>query len=97
MSDIRTVTLEELLEKKRRGEIAPTPPDAPEYDLPDEFWERAEVVYPERKTPVSLRVEPEVLAWFKAQGPGHLTRMQAVLRAYVEAKRKQEEAGRDPG
>ncbi len=91
MSDIRTATLEELLEKKRRGEITPPAPDAPEYDLPDEFWERAEVVYPERKTPVSLRVEAEVLEWFKAQGPGHLTRMQAVLRAYVEAKRKQED------
>lgn len=91
MSDIRTVTLEELLEKKRRGEIAPPAPDAPEYDLPDEFWEKAEVVYPERKTPVSLRLEPDVLEWFKAQGPGHLTRMQAVLRAYVEAKRKQED------
>ncbi|WP_213685670.1 BrnA antitoxin family protein [Roseicyclus sp.] len=77
---------------KERGEISPPAPGAPDYALPDTFWERAEAVYPERKTPVSLRVDPDVLEWFKAQGPGHLTRMQAVLRAYVEAKRKQDGA-----
>jgi uncharacterized protein (DUF4415 family) len=91
MGDIKTASLAEIRQMYERGEITPPAPDAPEYDLPDEFWERAETVYPERKTPVSLRVEAEVLEWFKAQGPGHLTRMQAVLRAYVEAKRKQEE------
>jgi uncharacterized protein (DUF4415 family) len=79
---------------REHGEIKPPSPEAPEYDLPDEFWERAEVVYPERKTPVSLRIDPDVFEWFKAQGPGHLTRMQTVLRAYVEAKRKQEDAER---
>lgn len=39
-----------------------------------------------RKAAISLRLDPEVLAWFRTQGPGYQTRMNAVLRAYVEAK-----------
>jgi len=34
----------------------------------------------EGKTSVHLRVDTDVLDWFKAQGRGHLTRMNAVLR-----------------
>lgn len=37
------------------------------------------------KTAISLRIEQDVLEWFKAQGPGYQTRMTAVLRAYRDA------------
>ena len=37
------------------------------------------------KTSIHLRVDPDVLEWFKSQGKGHLTKMNAVLRAYYEA------------
>lgn len=37
------------------------------------------------KESISLRVDPEVLAWFRAQGPGWQTRINAILRAYKEA------------
>ena len=37
------------------------------------------------KALVSLRVDADVLAWFRAQGPGYQTRMNAVLRAFKEA------------
>ena len=37
------------------------------------------------KTSISLRVDSEVLDWFKAQGPGYQTRMNAVLRAFRDA------------
>jgi uncharacterized protein (DUF4415 family) len=37
------------------------------------------------KSSVSLRVDADVLAWFKAQGPGYQTRMNAVLRAFKDA------------
>jgi uncharacterized protein (DUF4415 family) len=37
------------------------------------------------KTSISLRVDQEVLDWFKAQGPGYQTRMNAVLRAFRDA------------
>ncbi len=37
------------------------------------------------KTLISRRVDAAVLAWFKAQGAGYQTRMNAVLRAFKEA------------
>ncbi len=37
------------------------------------------------KSLVSLRVDQDVLAWFKAQGPGYQTRINAVLRAFRDA------------
>ena len=46
--NIKTVTLEELIAKKERGEIKDNP-DAPlGPDLPDDFWEKAVVVYPQK-------------------------------------------------
>jgi uncharacterized protein (DUF4415 family) len=60
--------------------------DAPEAPpLGDDFWKRARVVMPPGKTSVHLRVDSDVFDWFKKQGEGHLTRMNAVLRSYVEA------------
>jgi uncharacterized protein (DUF4415 family) len=38
-----------------------------------------------RKEAISLRLDAEVLDWFKARGPGYQTRINAVLRAYMEA------------
>ena len=38
-----------------------------------------------RKAAISLRLDAEVLDWFKAQGGGYQTRINAVLRAYMEA------------
>jgi len=37
------------------------------------------------KTSLALRIDADVVAWFKAQGPGYQTRMNAVLRAFKEA------------
>lgn len=51
------------------------------------FWKRAKVVVPTGKTSVHLRVDNDVFAWFKKRGVGHLTRMNAVLRSYVEMQR----------
>ncbi len=36
------------------------------------------------KAAISLRVDADVLGWFKAQGPGYQTRINAILRAYKE-------------
>jgi uncharacterized protein (DUF4415 family) len=79
----------------RRGELHPPEPDAPEIELDDSFWENARLQPPlfppekvaPKKASVHLRVDQDVLDWFKSQGRGHLTRMNAVLRAYFEANR----------
>ncbi len=55
--------------------------------MSDEEWARAEVRHPVKK-PVGLKLDDDILAWFKAQGRGYQTRINAVLRRYVEAQRK---------
>lgn len=37
------------------------------------------------KASIALRLDADVLEWFKAQGPGYQTRMNAVLRAFRDA------------
>jgi uncharacterized protein (DUF4415 family) len=70
-------------EAKRR---AATDPDAGV--IPKGFWENATVLLPETKQQITLRLDPEVIHFFKASGKGYQSRMGAVLRSYVEAKRK---------
>jgi uncharacterized protein (DUF4415 family) len=55
--------------------------------LPGDFWERAAIVDPVPKQPISLRVDLDVLDWFKAQGPRYQSRMNAVLRSYMAQRR----------
>src|SRR6266852_840412 len=61
-------------------------PEGPRED--SRFWKRARVVVPPGKTSVHLRVDSDVFEWFKKQGDGHLTHMNAVLRSYVDAHRR---------
>ena len=49
------------------------------------FWDEAEVVMPPVKTHLSLRLDEDIVAWFKQQGTGYQTRINAVLRSYVRA------------
>lgn len=48
-------------------------------------WTKAELVLPESKLSVNLRLDREIVDFFKEQGRGHISRMQAVLKAYVDA------------
>ena len=76
----------EITAIRERGEDE-TSPDAPEAEsLGAEFWKSAQVVMPSGKTSVHLRLDSHVVEWFRSRGKGHLTRMNAVLRAYVEAQ-----------
>jgi len=59
-------------------------PDACPVDLD---WTQATLVLPPGKDNVTLRVDRDVLAWFRGTGKGFHTRMNAVLRAYMEAHR----------
>ena len=58
---------------------------APEIDVD---WSKAEVVTPEPKKLISLRLDADIVEFFRSQGKGYQTRMNAVLRSYMEAQRK---------
>jgi uncharacterized protein (DUF4415 family) len=81
------------LRRQSEREIARTSP--PELqDFPPDFWKEAEVVWPVAKEAISLRVDRDVLEWFRAQGPRYQSRMNAVLRTYMtQAGRRRSRAG----
>lgn len=56
-------------------------------DIPRDWHRDAVPVTPGAKRLVSLRLDPDVLDFFRAQGRGYQTRMNAVLRAYMRAAR----------
>lgn len=49
-------------------------------------WIReGDIFFPVPKVAISIRLDEDVLQWFKDQGPGYQSRINAVLRAYVKA------------
>jgi uncharacterized protein (DUF4415 family) len=56
--------------------------DIPETD--DAFWAKAELRVPQTKRGVYLRLDPDLIDWLKRQGPGYQTRINAILRSYME-------------
>ncbi len=63
-----------------------SPPDLA--DLPDDFWSEAQLVSAPAKAAISLRVDEDVLNWFRDGGPRYQSRMNAVLRSYVQAMKR---------
>lgn len=68
------VTDEEIAEAVARD------PDAAPIDVD---WSKAVLVVPAKKTAISIRVDDDVLDYFKEQGAGYQRRMNAVLRSYM--------------
>ena len=66
---------------------AKSDPDSAPF-LDREWFKNAKLVMPDRKQPVTLRLDKDVLEWFKAQGRRYQSRMNAVLRSYMQAHRK---------
>ncbi len=56
--------------------------DIPETD--EAFWAKAELRLPQTKKGVYLRLDPDLIDWLKRQGPGYQTRINAILRSYME-------------
>ncbi len=51
-------------------------------------WSEAVLVIPPKKKAISIRVDEDVLDYFKKEGAGYQRRMNAVLRSYMQQKRK---------
>jgi uncharacterized protein (DUF4415 family) len=54
-------------------------------DVPRDWYRDAEAVMPRPKVPVSIRLDADLVEFFRGQGRGWQTKMNAVLRAYAEA------------
>jgi uncharacterized protein (DUF4415 family) len=58
--------------------------DIPE--LTDAFFKKAVLRLPKPKAKVCIRLDQDILEWFKSQGKGYQTKINAVLRAFKEAQ-----------
>lgn len=56
--------------------------DIPELD--DEVFAQPLVPWPPRKATITIRVDADVLGWFKRQGRGYQTRINQILRRYMD-------------
>jgi uncharacterized protein (DUF4415 family) len=75
--------LDRLTDADIAADVAADPDAAP---IAGADWFRdAELVLPEAKQAISLRIDPDVLRWFRDQGPGYQSRINAVLRQYARA------------
>ncbi len=62
--------------------------DIPKTDI--NFWEDAEVVYASSKKPVSIRIDVDIINWFKSYGKGYQTRINEVLKSYMLSVKKRQ-------
>jgi uncharacterized protein (DUF4415 family) len=69
-------------------EIEKSIADDPDWaDFKDSDWTEAVIVVP-KKQPISIRVDEDVLDFFKKQGAGYQKRINAVLRSFMNASQK---------
>lgn len=52
------------------------------------FWRKAKLCEPINKEPISLRIDSDVLRWFRDRGKGYQSLMNSILRTYVEAQKE---------
>ena len=81
--------LEKLSDADIRRAIRSDSDAAPELDA--SWFRRAKLVIPEPKEAVSIRLDRDVIEWFRRHGKGYQTRINSVLRTYVDAHNTPEE------
>jgi uncharacterized protein (DUF4415 family) len=64
---------------------AQSDPDA--LPMSDSEWAHGEIIRP-TKIPIAMKLDNDVLDWFKGNGKGYQTRINTVLRKCMEAHRK---------
>ncbi len=50
-------------------------------------WTRAKLILPRAKSSVHLRLDDDIIDFYKEQGRGHISRMQAVLKAFADSQK----------
>ena len=62
--------------------------DIPETD--ESFWSDAEVQFPAKKSHVSIRLDEDIISWFKQFGRGYQTKINSVLKSYITSVQKKQ-------
>jgi len=104
-----STTYEEALERIRKhgsrtdwarvdamtdAEIEAQMRDDPDWaEFMDIDWSKATIVVPVPKDAISIRLDKDVLDFFRATGKGYQTRINAVLRHYMQERQKVDKAG----
>ena len=89
LKDFQSGTFRLLLSELTDAEIEASIANDPDWaEFKDIDWSKAVFVIPPKKKAISIRVDEDVLDHFKREGVGYQRRMNAVLRSYVEQKRK---------
>lgn len=57
-------------------------------DHMDIDWSKAKMVIPDRKKAISIRLDPDIIDFFQATGKGYQTRINAVLRHFVDEQKR---------
>lgn len=74
----------EAMTDGKSGRLIAEDPDELGFD-PD--WTKAKLVIPRAKQKISIRLDADVLDWYRQQGKGYQRKIQVVLRAYMEANK----------
>ncbi len=77
-----TISSQRIEELNNMPDSAIDTSDIPELDR--DFWNSAKLVHPKTKQAISIRLDSDVLDWFKNQGKGYQSLMNSVLKSYVE-------------
>ena len=59
--------------------------DTDAHPTDEEFWKDAKVILPRRKEVVTMRLDADLLEWFRRE-PGYQTRINAILRTYMKSR-----------
>jgi uncharacterized protein (DUF4415 family) len=86
--NIKKLSLSDIKKMRSEGRLYSDPQARTGPELGEKFWSEATLVQPERKISVHLKLDAGVFDFFKQGGRGHLTKMQDVLRTYVEAMKR---------
>ena len=94
-NDTMHYTADDLEARRKRGEgridydrlahISDDEIEAQAENEPEFDWANANIGIPQKKTQLTMRLDNDIVAWFQAQGKGYQTRMNAVLRHYMQA------------
>jgi uncharacterized protein (DUF4415 family) len=86
---ITRMSLDDVQKTKGKTDLARLAAAQDEDGVEEEFdWETVEIVRPEPKAAISLRIDPDILEFFKKDGKGYQTRINTVLKSYVRAHQK---------